>query len=233
MIPRIGVLPLHNCEKNTLWINPLYFGGIETAGGIPVLLPLSSDQRLWEAYLDSFDGFVFTGGQDVSPHHYNQLPLPQCGYQSPLRDAQEIYMARRLLELNKPALGICRGLQVMNVACGGTLYQDIPTEAPSPVVHRQQMPYDIPHHQVQIAAGSLLHRCIGQDTLSVNSMHHQAVATAAAQLSVCASAPDGIIEGLECPEHRFYLGIQWHPEHLWQTYPSSQKLWAAFVAACR
>lgn len=233
MRPRIGVLPLHNCEKHTLWINPLYFGGIETAGGLPVLLPLSEDSRLWDVYLESFDGFIFTGGQDVSPHYYGQEPVPQCGYQSQLRDQQEIYMAKALLELDKPVLGICRGLQVMNVACGGSLYQDLPTQAPSPVVHRQTMPYDLPHHQVTILPGSLLHRSIGLTNLSVNSMHHQAICTPAPGLLVSARAEDRIVEALEHPDKRFYLGVQWHPEHLWQSYPSSENLWAAFVSACQ
>ncbi len=232
MIPRIGILPLQNCEKQTLWINPLYFGGVETAGGLPVLLPLSQDPRHWENYVQSFDGFVFTGGQDISPGLYGQDILPQCNYQAPMRDSQELYMIRRLLELDKPVLGICRGLQIMNAACGGSLYQDLPTQAPSSVVHRQTMPYDIPHHQVTIAPGSLLHRAIGHSHLSVNSMHHQAVRDAAPGLRVSALAPDGIVEALEDPEKRFFLGVQWHPEHLWQDYDSSKNLWAAFVSAC-
>lgn len=232
MRPRIGVLPLQNCEKNTLWINPLYFGGIETAGGLPVLLPLSDDQALWEGYIEGFDGFVFTGGQDVGPQYYGEATLPQCGYQAPMRDRQEIFLARRLMELDKPVLGICRGLQVMNVACGGSLYQDLPAQHPSNVVHRQEKPYEFPHHQITITSGSLLHRTIGMEHLSVNSMHHQAVHQVAPCLTVSAVAPDGIVEALEHPDKRFYLGIQWHPEHLWQDYPSASNLWAAFVSAC-
>lgn len=233
MRPRIGVLPLQDCKKNTLWINPLYFGGIETAGGIPVLLPLSEEPELWETYIEAFDGFVFTGGQDIGSHFYGEYPLPQCGYDAPLRDRQELYLARRLMEADKPVLGICRGLQLMNVACGGTLYQDIPSQCPSPVVHRQEKPYELPHHQITVSPGSLLHRAIGYDLLSVNSMHHQAVREIAPGLVVSAIAPDGIIEALEHPGKRFYLGVQWHPEHLWQDYPSSKNLWAAFVSACR
>lgn len=232
MRPRIGVLPLHNCEKNTLWINPLYFGGIETAGGLPALLPLTDSPELWEIYLESFDGFVFTGGQDIGPNHYGQEPLPECGYQAPLRDNQELYMARRLLELDKPTLGICRGLQTINVACGGTLYQDLPTQSPSSVTHRQPTHYDIPHHQVSIIPGTLLHSCIGLEHLSVNSMHHQAVMDVAPGFAVSALAEDSIVEALEHPGKRFYLGVQWHPEHLWQDYASSRNLWAAFVSAC-
>lgn len=233
MRPIIGVLPLQNCEKQTLWINPLYFGGIETNGGLPVLLPLTDSPEKWESYLEACDGFVFTGGQDVGPEYYGEVKLPQCCYQAPMRDSQEIYMIRRLLEMDKPLLGICRGLQIMNTALGGTLYQDLPTQSPSSVTHRQKTPYDIPHHQVKIESGSLLKGALGLTHLSVNSMHHQAVKTPAPGLKISATAEDGIIEALEHPERKFFLGVQWHPEHMWQDYQSARNLWAAFVSACK
>ena len=232
MRPRIGVLPLYNSENQTLWINPLYFGGIETNGGLPLLLPLTDSQALWDTYLESCDGFVFTGGQDVAPALYGEEKLPECGYQAELRDNQELYMLRRLKDMKKPVLGICRGVQIMNVACGGSLYQDLPTQAPSRVVHRQAMPYDIPHHQVTIAPGSQLHSILNTEKLSVNSMHHQAVLEPAPGLMVSARAEDGIIEALELPGHPFFLGVQWHPEHMWQSYASARNIWAAFVSAC-
>lgn len=232
MPPRIGVLPLQNCQKQTLWINPLYFGGIETNGGLPLLLPLTDSPALWDNYLASCDGFVFTGGQDIAPDLYGQEKLPECNYQAPMRDQQEIYMLQRLLEMKKPVLGICRGLQMMNVACGGSLYQDLPTQKPSPVVHRQAMPYDIPHHQVTILPGTQLSGILNLKNLSVNSMHHQAIKDVAPGFAVSAVAPDGIVEALELPGYPFFMGVQWHPEHLWQSYPSARNLWAAFVSAC-
>ena len=233
MRPRIGVLPLYNSEKETLWINPLYFGGVEQAGGLPVLLSLSEDPAVWEEYCQSFDGFVFTGGQDIDPAYFGQKKLPQCGYQAPLRDQQEIFMARRLRALDKPVLGICRGIQVLNAALGGTLYQDLPTQYPSAVVHRQEKPYGLPHHQVSITPGSHIHQLIGQAHISVNSVHHQAVWETAPGFNVTATAEDGIIEAIEAPDARFFLGVQWHPEHMWQDYASGRAIWKGFVDACK
>ena len=232
MRPKIAVLPLHNTEKHTLWINPLYFAGIEQAGGLPVLLPLNPAPALWTEYVNAFDGFVFTGGQDIDPAIYGEAKLPECGYQSLMRDRQEAAMIRLLLKVDKPVLGICRGIQVINAAAGGTLWQDLPSQAPSSVVHLQQMPYNLPHHQVSILPDTILRDAIGYSTISVNSMHHQAVKTVAPGFRISAVAPDGIVEAIEHPEKRFFAGVQWHPEHMWQDYGSARRLWHAFVSAC-
>lgn len=233
MRPLIGISPLYNVEKQIFWINPLYMEGISQAGGMPVLLPLSRKQEDWEEYLSRCDGFVFTGGQDIAPSLYGQEKLPTCGYQAELRDLQEDYMLRRLWELDKPALGICRGIQAMNAAWGGTLYQDMPTQCPSPVTHRQPKPYELPHHQVTIREDSMLHRILGHKRISVNSMHHQAVLELAPGCIATAWAEDGLIEAMEAPEKKFLLGVQWHPEHMFRDYASGRNIFAALVNACR
>ena len=229
--PRIAFLPLHVIEKDTIWINPLYLGGVETAGGIPCILPLHGTEENWRDYIDAFDGFVFTGGQDISPNIYGEKKLPACHYQSHLRDQQEVAMIRLLLQTDKAVLGICRGAQIINAACGGTLYQDLPTQHSSAVVHCQVMPYDLPHHQVRIIEGTQLSEILKVSYLSVNSMHHQAIHKVAPCFQPSAIAEDGIIEAIECPDKRFFIGVQWHPEFLWQGYASARILWKEFVKA--
>ena len=231
MRPRIGVLPLYNAENETIWMNPLYTLGIEDAGGMAAVLGLSGDAAVWEAQCQCFDGFVFTGGQDIDPAIYGQEKLPQCSYQAPYRDAQERWMLLRLRELGKPVLGVCRGIQIMNAVFGGTLFQDLPTQRPSPVCHLQDRPFDVPVHQVAVTPGTLLRRLTGLEHLSVNSMHHQAVDRAAPDFIVSARASDGLAEAIELPGHPFFLGVQWHPEHLWQRYDHGRALWKGLVEA--
>ena len=173
------------------------------------------------------DGLLLPGGGDMDPALYGQQPIPACGQPNPLRDAAEPELLRAFLAADRPVLGICRGIQVMNAVLGGTLYQDI-------------KPFEqVPHndhwakvHTVTLRQGSLLARITGQTTLLVNSQHHQAPHRTAPGLEVTALSQDGIVEGLEQPDARFCLGVQWHPEWLSDTDPAQQALFDAFVQAC-
>ena len=211
MRPKIGVLPLYDSEKQTLWINPLYFGGVEQAGGLPLLLPLSEDPKLWDEYLESCDGFVFTGGQDIAPSIYGEKKLPECGYQAPMRDKQEQYMLEQLMGMDKPVLGICRGIQMMNASYGGTLYQDNSLHGEGTARHMIKDDRGDVSHQVTLKPGTTLYSMFGERVWT-NSYHHQSVKKLGDGLKIAGTADDGIVEAIELIDYPYGLGIQWHPE---------------------
>ena len=167
--PIVGVMPLWDDEKESLWMLPGYFDGITVNGGIPVMLPLNEDKGDLEQAAELCDGFLFTGGHDVSPDIYGEKPLEGKVSSNRRRDEMELYILRKALESDKPVLGIYRGIQFINAALGGTLYQDIPLQHPSKVEHHQNPPYKIPVHVVSINVDSPLHKCLNADTLLVNS----------------------------------------------------------------
>lgn len=227
----IGLVPLWDSERQSYWMLPGYMEGIIAAGGLPVMLPLTSDAALLDQLAASCDGFLFTGGQDVLPALYGEARLPQCGECSPARDAMEQALLERALAADKPVLGICRGIQFLNAALGGTLYQDIPTQFPTPLEHHQTPPYDRPAHTVTLTPGAPLCRLLGMETLAVNSYHHQAIKTLSPQLAEMARAQDGLVESVFMPGKRFVWAIQWHPEFSYKTDESSRQILRAFVEA--
>jgi putative glutamine amidotransferase len=212
-----------------------YIDALQAAGGLPVLIPetLSNDDALQLYGL--LDGLVLPGGGDVDPKVYGEDQHPATDSIDPERDRVELYLTRQALGDHKPFFGICRGVQVMNVALGGSLYQDLPSEYPSALKHYFRAPdYERDHlgHAVQVEEESLLARCLGTPLVEVNSRHHQAARVVAPGLHVVARAPDGVIEALEMPAHPFALGVQWHPENL-QALPPMRRLFEEFVAAAR
>lgn len=229
--PLIGVVPLYDSEKESFWMLPGYMEGIEAAGGIPVMLPMTADDGILEELVGTLDGFLLTGGHDVDPALYGAEKSPACGETCPARDAMEPKLLRRALDADKPVCGICRGIQLLNVCLGGTLYQDLPTEHGSAVDHHMTPPYDRAVHEVTILADTPLAALLGKMRLGVNSYHHQAVKALAPVLRPMALADDGLIEAAYLPGKRFCMAVQWHPEFSYKTDADSRALLAAFVRA--
>ena len=173
------------------------------------------------------DGLLLPGGGDMDPKFYGQARIPACGEPNLLRDAAEPLLLRAFLAADKPVLGICRGIQVMNAVLGGDLYQDI-----KPFEHLPHNDHWAKVHTVTVRRGTLLSRILGQDTVLVNSQHHQAVDRVAPGFTLAALSEDGIVEAIEKPDARFCLGVQWHPEWLSVADPAMQGLFDAFVNAC-
>ena len=226
--PLIGITPLVDIERESYWMLPGYMQAVSAAGGTPVMLPLTDDAGTLEQLTDLCDGMLFSGGHDVSPALYGARPIPQCGTVSPERDAMESKLLQLALERDKPVLGVCRGLQFMNAALGGTLYQDI-----KPFEHVPHNDHWAKVHTVTVRRGTLLSRLLGQDTVLVNSQHHQAADRIAPELEIATLSEDGIVEALEKPDAHFCLGVQWHPEWLSDADPAQQGLFGAFVEACK
>ncbi|MBM3236793.1 gamma-glutamyl-gamma-aminobutyrate hydrolase family protein [Candidatus Poribacteria bacterium] len=221
-----------------------YISAIEHAGGTPIVLPIVENQECISSFIDIMDGLLLSGGGDIEPSFFNEEPIPELGNIDPDRDRVEMLLAKAALEQDLPVLAICRGIQVLNVAAGGTLYQDIsqakafgvgePCEHSKEILkHRQSAPGWHASHTIQIEPSSLMYEMFGKQTGRVNSFHHQAVRDSAAGFYISARSIDGIIEAIESKEYRFMLGVQFHPEMMFQHHPEAANIFAAFVKACK
>ena len=229
--PVIGLVPLVDTGRDSLWMLPGYMEGIKNAGGLPIMLPLDTDPEQAAQMVALCDGILFTGGHDVNPELYGEQNEGLTGEIIHGRDTMETELLRLALEQNKGVLGICRGLQFLNVHLGGSLYQDIPTQFPSQVNHRQPAPYYEPIHPVKLAGP--LAAVLGTDETMVNSCHHQAIKVLAPELAIMAQAPDGVVEAVCLPGKRFVWAVQWHPEFFKPQHPDSVAIFRAFVEGCR
>jgi len=212
-----------------------YLSAVIAAGGAPVLLPLGLDApRLFRA-LDRADGLLLAGGEDIAPSLFGEEPHPKLGAVDAERDAAEVALARRALDAGLPLFAICRGIQALNVAAGGTLYQDVPSQVPGALKHDcfyPAYPRDHIAHTVAVAPDSRLATILGRDAaVPVNSLHHQAVKDLGAGLRVVAQAPDGMVEAVEGTGRAWVLAVQWHPEELAPSRPDMAALFHAFVEA--
>lgn len=195
------------------------------------MLPVVEDPSTIRQQIALVDGIVLSGGYDVNPYHYGEEPTALLEEIHPERDAYELQAIKFADELKKPLLGICRGMQILNVAYGGTLYQDISHAPGERVKHRQKAKRFEPTHTVDVVEGTMLHEIVDTPTLATNSFHHQAIRELAPGFVVNAQARDGVIEGIEMPGDRFMLALQWHPEMMAPTDPSMQALFKYFIKA--
>jgi putative glutamine amidotransferase len=191
-----------------------YITALENAGLVPLVVPPLSSAGAASAILDSVDGLVLTGGEDVDPARYGEKRHDKVRSVNPERDATEASLIGEAKARGKPVLAICRGIQMLNVALGGTLVQDIPTQCDTTIAHDEDTPRDRRSHEVSIEPGSLIARAVGAEHLSVNSFHHQSVKRVAPGMRVTAKSPDGIIEGIESTGNWWAMGVQWHPEEM-------------------
>jgi len=224
-------------ETNAPWsaLRQEYVDAIVAAGGAPMLIPLGIGKEAIERILPMLDGLVLTGGDDITPEQYGERPHEKLGRVNPQRDEMELELARRAMEIDLPTLGICRGIQLLAVAGGGTLYQDLPTQRPDLGPHHiGEHGRDHLAHDVDIVAGSRLAAALGSSRVRVNSLHHQAVAQVPPGFMVTAESGDGVVEGMERPDLRFVVALQCHPEGIWRTMaPEMGRLFSAFVDAAR
>lgn len=207
-----------------------YCSAVTATGGIPLVLPHEPDAV--ETYLDLLDGLIVTGGNfDVDPALFGATTRHETVKLKGARTQFEWAITQGMLKRDKPVFGICGGQQLLNVVLGGTLIQHIPDSVANPLAHEQPNPRDQAGHPVRVSADTLLHRIVGKDELPVNSAHHQAVDKVAPGAVCDAVAPDGVIEGIEHPDYRFCIGVQWHPEFFISD--GDRKLFSAFIEACR
>jgi putative glutamine amidotransferase len=214
-----------------------YVQVLTAAGAVPWVIPLlQGEEATMRAIYERLDGLFLPGGVDVDPAAYGESRGPLCGRTDPERDWTELLFLRWALADGKPVLAVCRGAQLVNVAVGGSLYQDVAAQHPEAIKH-DHYPVDGRRrdelaHEVRIAPGSRLQRVLGTDTLLVNSMHHQGIARLAPGLVAVATSPDGLIEGVEGVTDQFLIGVQWHPEDLVDVDRRMRRLFDAFIGAC-
>ena len=212
-----------------------YVNALLRAGAAPLLIPHIADTATLRVLLGRLDGLLLPGGGDIDPERYGESRHEKCNEPSAERDDTELALARWAVEAGMPVLGICRGIQVLNVALGGSLYQDIGAQIPGAERHDwyPNHPRDRLSHAVTITPDTRLAHMVGAISLPVNSLHHQSVKDVASGLVVSARSPDGIVEAVEAPQHPFTIGLQWHPEELAGSDARAQRLFDAFVETSR
>ncbi|MGB0910037.1 MAG: gamma-glutamyl-gamma-aminobutyrate hydrolase family protein [Nitrospirales bacterium] len=242
MKPIIGITPDYNAgdredmggKEPTYFIRARYVQAIEDAGGLPIVFPLVTSIRQQKQLLAQVDGLLVTGsGSDLDPALYGERQDVPFRQMSPLRSNLELGISKLAYKSHLPTLGICGGMQSLNVALGGTLIQDIAVQHSTDIEHLPSWSATKNAHGIAIAPKTLLHRIVGKPKIRVNSSHHQSVKKVPGRLVTSAVAPDGVIEAIEAPDHPFLLGVQWHPEFLYKRDPIQKKLFQALIKSAR
>lgn len=240
-LPLIGI-PAATLERPSVagaayfQFNGNYPAALAASGALPVIISLGLPEDALSELFGRLDGLCLAGGVDVDPAHFGETPHPALGKVDAARDATELTLARWALAADLPLFGICRGIQLLAVAAGGSLYQDLPAQMPAAGRHDfdpADSPWEHPVHAVRVAEDSRLAALLGTDEIMTNSFHHQAVKQLAGEWVPVAWAPDGVVEGIEVTGRRFALGVQWHPEGMFRTDPLARRLFEAFVEASR
>lgn len=233
--PRIGITMRIELETDRFYLSRYYSEAVEAAGGAPVHISLIPHREYLAALMDGLDGILLPGSDsDVDPLRYGRDPHPQLGRVQPLKDETDMLVLDEIERRRTPLLAICFGMQVLNVARGGTLIQDISAQLPEAIKHEQGAPRDRRSHRVRLLEGSLIAQLAESETALVNSHHHQAVETVGRELVATAWTSDGLVEAFEDPRgDRFALAVQWHPEIAWERDDFSRAIFERFVEAAR
>lgn len=206
---------------------------IKKSNGIPLILPY--DINSIDNYLHLVDGLYFTGGQDVNPMYYNEDPHKNIGSIIPDRDLFEIELCKKAFEKKIPILGVCRGAQIINVACGGNLYQDLDSQLNNHICHIQESPTPLSSyfHLVDLSQNTIIESIFNTNKIHTNSYHHQSVKDIATDFIVSARTSDGVVEAIECTKDQFILGIQWHPERMIDKHKEALLIYERFIQECK
>ncbi len=235
MKPLIGIVPSIEEKERQYFTMADNVEAIKQTGGIPVVLPYIEEESAIAQLVAHIDGLYLAGGNDVDPSYFGEEPHPQLREVNPTRDAFEVQLVGQMVSQNKPVLGICKGCQIINIALGGDIYQDIKSQMKQSLVQHQQKSLHLySTHMIDLVKTSQLHRIIGKDSIRVNSRHHQAIRTLGKDVVVSSHARDGLIESIESTTYDFVLGVQWHPESLLAANDApSLQLYTTFIKKCQ
>lgn len=234
MKPIVGIIPSYTHENGSyrFYVSENNIKAISDLGGLPLILPYTQVHSQIDRYLDLINGLYFTGGCDILPEYYGEIALPGLRQLCPVRDEFEIKIYQSAASRDLPMLGVCRGMQIMNVAAGGSLYQDIYSQLSQAGNHDpHNFPRSLPFHSINIDQTSKLYALLGKDIVKVNSRHHEAVKTPAPGYQISGIALDQVIEAIESTNLTFSLAVQWHPEDMYKDYPIFAKLYQGFIDA--